>query len=77
MKQNRAVRIIKRGQKANVETVAQAAGAASAEPSERELKSVVSGWINEHRQRSEEYRRAFSDLLRESGFRSPRATTPA
>lgn len=77
MQQNRTVRIIKRGQKANDETVAKAAVAVSAEPSERELKSVVSGWIKEHRQRSEEYRRAFTDLLRESGFRSPRATTPA
>ena len=77
MQQNRAIRIIKRGQKANNETVAKAAVAVSTEPSERELKSVVSGWISEHRQRSEEYRRAFTDLLRESGFRSPRATTPA
>lgn len=77
MKQNRVVRIVKRGQKANTETVAQAAVAVNAEPSERELKSVVSGWIHEHRQRSEEYRRTFADLLRESGFRSPRAATPA
>jgi hypothetical protein len=80
MQQNRAIRIIKRGQKAGEENVAKAAVAASAaaaEPTERELKSVVSGWISEHRQRSEEYRRAFADLLRESGFRSPRATTLA
>jgi hypothetical protein len=75
--QSRAIRIIKRGQKASVENVAEVASAVSTEPSERELKSVVSGWVKEHRQRSEEYRRAFSDLLRESGFRSPRATNPA
>jgi hypothetical protein len=75
--QNRAIRIIKRGQKANVEKVAEVVGAVSTEPSERELKSVVSGWVSEHRQRSEEYRRAFADLLRESGFRSPRVTNPA
>ena len=77
MKQNRAIRIVKRGQQANVEHVAQAASAVNAEPSERELKSVVSGWIREHRQRSEEYRRSFADLLKESGFRSPRVTSPA
>jgi hypothetical protein len=77
MQQNRAIRIIKRGQKANQETVAPAASASTAEPTERELKSVVSGWVNEHRRRSEEYRRSFADLLRESGFRSPRVTNLA
>ena len=77
MQQNRAIRIIKRGQRANEETAAQAAVAVSAEPSERELKSVVSGWVREHRQRSEEYRRSFADLLKESGFRSTRVTSPA
>jgi hypothetical protein len=77
MQQNRTIRIIKQGQKASAETTVKAAVAVNSEPSERELKSVVSGWISEHRQRSEEYRRAFADLLRESGFRSPRATTPA
>jgi hypothetical protein len=77
MKQNRTIRIVKQGQKANVENVAKTASELHTEPSERELKSVISGWVSEHRQRSEEYRRAFSDLLRESGFRSPRATNPA
>jgi hypothetical protein len=77
MKQNRAIRIIKRGQRAGVEKVAEVAKATSAEPSERELKSVVSGWVREHRQRSEEYRRSFADLLKESGFRSSRVTSLA
>jgi hypothetical protein len=77
MQQNRAIRIIKRGQKANVESVTQAAAVQSAEPTERELKSVVSGWVREHRQRSEEYRRSFADLLKESGFRPRRVTSLA
>jgi hypothetical protein len=75
--QNRAVRIIKRGQTATAESVTEAVVEASAEPSEREMKTVVSGWVREHRQRSEEYRRSFAELLKESGFRSPRAATLA
>jgi hypothetical protein len=73
MKQNRSVRVIKKGQKAEAESVAKAAaGGVSAATSERELKSVVSGWVREHRQRSEEYRRSFADLLKETGFHLPR-----
>lgn len=77
MQQHRPVRIVKQGQKAVSENVARAAGETSAQPSERELKSVVSGWIHEHRQRSEQYRQAFAEMLKESGFRSPRATSLA
>jgi hypothetical protein len=78
MQQSRAIRIIKQGQKAQIESVTKVVSeAATGEPSERELKSVVSSWVREHRQRSEEYRRSFADLLKESGFRSPRATSLA
>jgi len=78
MQQNRAIRIIKQAQKVQVESSTKAVSEGDAvETSERELKSVVSGWVREHRQRSEEYRRSFADLLKESGFRSPRATSLA
>ena len=77
MQQNRPVRVIKHNQRVRVESRAEAAGEVSAEPSERELKTVVSGWISEHRQRSEEYRRALTDVLKPSGFRSPRARSLA
>jgi hypothetical protein len=70
MKQNRPVRIVKHDQRVSSGSVAKAAGEENAKPSERELKTVVSGWVREHRQRSEEYRRAFSNLLKESGLRS-------
>jgi hypothetical protein len=73
MQQNRPVRVIKHDQRICVESREKAAGEENAEPSERELKTVVSGWVREHRQRSEEYRRALTDLLKQSGFRSPRA----
>jgi hypothetical protein len=39
---------------------------------ERELKMVVSSWVREHQQRSEEYRRAFSKMLRENTLLAPR-----
>jgi hypothetical protein len=39
-----------------------------AENSERETKVVITGWVREHEHRSEEYRRAFKDLLSEEGF---------
>ena len=87
MNQIRPVRVIKHVQRKSAEnpskanTVAEqgppqsrAVGVAgNSEPSERELKTVVAGWVREHRQRSEEYRRAFADLLKESGFRPRRA----
>ena len=77
MQQNRSIRVIKHHQRAETESRTKAAGSARQEPSERELKTVVSGWVREHQQRSEEYRRALTDLLKKSGFGAPRATTPA
>ena len=68
MLKNRPVRIIKRDQRGP-------AGAAAVEPaepqpaaSEREVKTVVSGWVNEHRRRADEFRRNYADLLKGVGF---------
>lgn len=41
------------------------------QPSEREIKTVVSGWVREHRQRSEEFRLTFAALLKGGGFQVP------
>ena len=71
MLKNRPIRVIKREQRAQGEAPAQAAGEGCAEPSERELKTVVSGWVREHRQRSDEFRRAFAQMLREAGMSPP------
>ena len=71
MGQKYQVRVIKRGQRESAESVMAAAtpeSAEPAEPSERELKTVMSGWVREHRQRTEEYRRSFAGLLRQVGF---------
>lgn len=42
-----------------------------AAPSERELKNVVSRWVREHRQRSEEFQRTFAAMLKGGGFHLP------
>jgi hypothetical protein len=72
MGQKYQVRVIKRGQRESAESVesvvAAPESAERAEPSERELKTVMSGWVREHRQRTEEYRRSFAGLLRQVGF---------
>lgn len=68
MGQKHQVRIIKRGEKESARPVEPAASTERAEPSERELKTVMSGWVQEHRQRTEEYRRSFAGLLRQVGF---------
>lgn len=68
MGQKYQVRVIKRGERETAKPVELAESAESAEPSERELKTVMSGWVREHRQRTEEYRRSFAGLLRQVGF---------
>ncbi|HEY0380433.1 MAG TPA: hypothetical protein VGC87_26205 [Pyrinomonadaceae bacterium] len=71
MQQNRPVRIVKRDQKARTEQTPQATTAevGVAKSSERELKAVVAGWVREHRQQAEQYRRAVAGMLRERGLR--------
>jgi hypothetical protein len=70
MQQNRPVRIVKREERARSEQTPQAVAAGgAAKSSERELKAVVAGWVREHRQQAEQYRRAVAGLLlRERAF---------
>ena len=72
MKQNRPVRIIKNEQRQRGASEAKAAGNSGLKTTERELKVVVSSWVREHQQRSEEYRRALSQMLRENNLLAPR-----
>ena len=65
MLKNRQVRIIKREQRGQAGT---AAAEATPEVSEREVKTVVSGWVSEHRRRADEFRRNYADLLKGAGF---------
>ena len=75
MQHNRPVRIVKRDERARSEQTPQAAAPAggAAKSSERELKAVVAGWVREHRQQAEQYRRAVADLLRRERAFGPSA----
>ena len=72
MKQNRPVRIIKNEQRLRAASEAKPADNPGQGTTERELKMVVSSWVREHQQRSEEYRRAFSKMLKENAILAPR-----
>ena len=72
MLKNRPVRIIKREQRGQqAPEAAPAAAAAPSAPAERDIKTVVSGWVSEHRRRTDEFRRNYTDLLKGVGFSSP------
>lgn len=73
MEDAKKVRIIKGGRAAReVETARTEAGAAqAAAASRREVKDVVSDWVRDHRRRSDEFRRNYSALLGQVGFKSP------
>ena len=67
------VRIIKGGRAAQQQQ-AEAASAAAAEPQQapaRHARDVVSDWVRDHRQRADEFRRNYSALLGEVGFKLP------
>lgn len=76
MQQNRPVRIVKRDERARAEQPPQVVAApegGAAKSSERELKAVVAGWVREHRQQAEQYRRAVAGLLRRERAFGPSA----
>jgi hypothetical protein len=70
MEQSKRVRIIKGGRAARPTGVAGVAAETAAAQS-REVKEVVSDWVRDHRRRSDEFRRNYSTLLGEVGFKLP------
>ena len=73
MEQSKKVRIIKGGRAAQQEQAAGPRAAAEeivAAPA-REVREVVSDWVRDHRRRTEEFRRNYSALLGEVGFKAP------
>ena len=68
MEQPKRVRIIKGGRATQQQQ--QAATQTAAAPG-REVREVVSDWVRDHRRRSEEFRRNYSTLLGEVGFKLP------
>jgi len=67
MNSNRPVRVIKRGERQQAAQAVEAAPVAAEKGAarvEREMKTVISGWVTEHRQRTEEFRQTFAALFR-------------
>ncbi|HEX8501487.1 MAG TPA: hypothetical protein VF659_12965 [Pyrinomonadaceae bacterium] len=72
MEQPKRVRIIKGGRTAQQQQAEAARGAAqTAVAPGREVRDVVSDWVRDHRRRSDEFRRNYSALLGEVGFKMP------
>jgi hypothetical protein len=64
MRENRPVRLIRKRQpESGNGSSDNAVQVPRSEPSEREIKTVVSRWVRDHRQRSEEFRRTFASLF--------------
>ena len=74
MRQNHAAQLIKPEQRDRAQPSAMLEAESKADSSEHEIKPAISIWVREHEHRSEEYRRAFKDLLTEEGFHSTRMT---
>ena len=74
MTKNQHIRVVKRGRQAGHGEFTEAAGVgAGAPPSEREMKAVVAGWVREHRERSEECRRALAAVFTGIQLHTPRS----
>jgi len=65
------VRIIKRGASGQPSEPVQATAKSPVRDGSREMRGVVSGWVREHSQRAEEFRRNYSTLLKDLGFAPP------
>jgi hypothetical protein len=64
MQANRQVRVIKREQRAGGnEAAAAPTGVTQRNASERDMRAVVTGWVREHREGVQDYRRALSTLF--------------
>jgi hypothetical protein len=70
MGQAKQIRVIKGG-RATREAVQEVVSVKTAAGAVREVREVVSDWVRDHRQRSDEFRRNYSTLLGEVGFKTP------
>ena len=75
MEQTKRIRVIKGGRAAREAEAAQKqqqpVSVKSAAAAVREVKEVVSDWVRDHRERADEFRRNYSTLLGEVGFKTP------
>jgi hypothetical protein len=73
MEHAKRVRVIKGGRAGREAEPARNAVAEHESDARRDVRDVVSDWVRDHRRRSEEFRRNYSTLLCEMGFKSPRS----
>ena len=71
MADTKRVRIIKRGASEQSSEQVQAMAAMPNRDASRDMRGVVSGWVRDHSQRAEEFRKNYSTLLKELGFAPP------
>lgn len=71
MEQTKRIKVIKGGRAARESQAQEVVSVKSAAAAVREVKDVVSDWVRDHRQRSDEFRRNYSTLLGEMGFKTP------
>lgn len=71
MGQAKQIRVIKGGRAVREAQAQEPVVVKSAAAAVREVKEVVSDWVRDHRQRSDEFRRNYSTLLGEMGFKTP------
>jgi len=72
MRKDRPVRLIRKQEsRATTELSSDDTARTHPEPSEREIKAVVSRWVHDHRRRSEEFRRTFAALWQSGEFQLP------
>ena len=71
MREGRRVRLIRKSQPQAEPEKSATEAPKRKEASEREIKTTVSRWVSEHRQRSEEFRLTFLAMLKGGGFQLP------
>lgn len=77
MRQLKQIRVVKPEEKRRAQKQQQQPSATNPRHDARDVKDVVSGWVSEHRRRSEEFRRNYSTLLGQLGLSAPRGTRTA
>lgn len=72
MRKNRPIKLIrKRDAQADATTSGEPAARTTGASSERDIKNVVSRWVRDHRQRTEEFQRTFATLWNAGEFHLP------
>lgn len=77
MRENHAAQLIEPDERERGEPSTAAKAEPEAETSGHEIKPAISHWVRKHEHRSEEFARAFKDLLTDEGFISSQVSERA